>query len=59
MVDLLDTDAGDVVMVATHEGDLDASHETGLHTDYVHRPLEWGPTRVGVTGGPIGPPATS
>jgi len=43
VVDLLDPDAGDVVMVATHEDDLDASREPGLHTAYVHRPLEWGP----------------
>ena len=60
VVDLLDTDAGDVVMVATHEGDLDASRETGLHTAYVHRPLEWGPTRIAVREARrTGPPATS
>jgi len=42
-VDLLDLDADDVMMVAAHEGDLDASRDAGLHTAYVHRPLEWGP----------------
>ena len=42
-VDLLDLDADDVMMVAAHEYDLDASRDAGLHTAYVHRPLEWGP----------------
>jgi len=42
-VDLLDLDPGDVMMVAAHESDLDASRDAGLHTAYVHRPLEWGP----------------
>jgi hypothetical protein len=42
-VDLLDLDVDQVMMVAAHEGDLDASHDAGLHTAYVHRPLEWGP----------------
>ena len=41
-VDLLNLDAEDVMMVAAHERDLDASHDAGLHTAYVHRPLEWG-----------------
>jgi 2-haloacid dehalogenase len=45
-VDLLDLDADDVMMVATHERDLDASREAGLHTAYVHRPLEWGPAEA-------------
>jgi 2-haloacid dehalogenase len=42
-VDLLDLDADEVVMVAAHEPDLEASRDAGLHTAYVHRPLEWGP----------------
>lgn len=42
-VDLLNLDVDQVMMVAAHEGDLDASHDAGLHTAYVHRPLEWGP----------------
>jgi 2-haloacid dehalogenase len=42
-VDLLDVDAADVMMVAAHERDLDASRDAGLHTAYVHRPREWGP----------------
>jgi 2-haloacid dehalogenase len=42
-VDLLDLDANEVMMVAAHERDLEASRDAGLHTAYVHRPLEWGP----------------
>jgi 2-haloacid dehalogenase len=42
-VDLLDLDVDEVMMVAAHESDLDASRDAGLHTAYVHRPLEWGP----------------
>lgn len=41
-VDLLDLEADEVMMIAAHEDDLDASHDAGLHTAYVHRPLEWG-----------------
>jgi 2-haloacid dehalogenase len=46
-VDLLDLDADEVVMVAAHEPDLEASRDAGLHTAYVHRPLEWGPGAAG------------
>jgi Predicted hydrolase (HAD superfamily) len=42
-VDLLDLDADQVMMVAAHTDDLDASQDAGLQTAYVHRPLEWGP----------------
>ena len=42
-VDLLDLQPEDVMMVAAHEGDLEASREAGLRTAYIHRPLEWGP----------------
>ncbi len=45
-VDLLDLEVDDVMMVAAHEGDLDASQDVGLHTAYVHRPCEWGPDDV-------------
>jgi 2-haloacid dehalogenase len=34
-----------VMMVAAHPGDLDAARALGLRTAYVHRPLEYGPTR--------------
>ncbi len=42
-VNLLDLDADQVMMVAAHTDDLDASQDAGLQTAYVHRPLEWGP----------------
>lgn len=45
-VDLLDLRPEEVVMVAAHERDLDASREAGLRTAYVHRPSEWGPERA-------------
>jgi 2-haloacid dehalogenase len=45
-VDLLDCRPEEVVMVAAHGTDLDASREAGLRTAYVHRPLEWGPERA-------------
>ncbi|MFB6303675.1 MAG: haloacid dehalogenase type II [Haloferacaceae archaeon] len=45
-VDLLDLSPDDVMMVAAHETDLDASREAGLRTAYVHRPAEWGPERA-------------
>lgn len=45
-VDLLDLQSEEVMMVAAHERDLDASYEAGLRTAYVHRPLEWGPERA-------------
>lgn len=41
-VDLLDLDVDEVMMVAAHERDLDASRDAGLHTAYVNRPGEWG-----------------
>jgi 2-haloacid dehalogenase len=45
-VDLLDCRPEEVVIVAAHGTDLDASREAGLRTAYVHRPLEWGPERA-------------
>ncbi|MFC7008907.1 haloacid dehalogenase type II [Halalkalicoccus salilacus] len=45
-VDLLDLRPEEVVMVAAHERDLEASREAGLRTAYVHRPSEWGPERA-------------
>nr|WP_255666413.1 HAD-IA family hydrolase [Haladaptatus sp. DYF46] len=41
-VELLDLQLEEVMMVAAHERDLDASRQAGLRTAYVHRPLEWG-----------------
>ncbi|MCH7659579.1 MAG: haloacid dehalogenase type II [Euryarchaeota archaeon] len=45
-VDLLDLQPEEVMMVAAHERDLDASSKVGLKTAYVHRPLEWGPEQA-------------
>ena len=45
-VDYLDLQPEEVMMVAAHERDLEASREGGLRTAYVHRPLERGPDRV-------------
>lgn len=45
-VDLLDLDADEAMMVAAHERDLEASHDLGLRTAYIHRPLEWGPSEA-------------
>jgi 2-haloacid dehalogenase len=42
-VDLLDCRPEEVMMVAAHERDLEASQDVGLRTAYVHRPREWGP----------------
>jgi 2-haloacid dehalogenase len=50
--DLLELDANDVMMIAAHERDLDASQDVGLHTAYVHRPTEWGPDAVDSTEKP-------
>lgn len=45
-VDLLDLQPAEVMMVAAHERDLEASREVGLRTAYIHRPLEWGPEQA-------------
>ncbi len=42
-VDLLDLEAGAVMMVAAHLDDLRAARAAGLRTALVHRPLEHGP----------------
>lgn len=43
--DFFDVTPADLMMVAAHEGDLDAAKALGLRTAYVHRPLEYGPAR--------------
>ena len=43
--DFFDVTPADLMMVAAHEGDLDAAKALGLKTAYVHRPLEYGPAR--------------
>ena len=42
---LLGLQPHEVMMVATHAGDLRAAAANGLRTAYVPRPLEWGPDR--------------
>src|SRR5262245_33174310 len=43
--DFFDWKPGDLMMVAAHEGDLDAAKALGLKTAFVHRPLEYGPAK--------------
>lgn len=42
---LLGLQPSEVMMVATHAGDLRAAAAAGLRTAYIPRPLEWGPDR--------------
>jgi 2-haloacid dehalogenase len=44
--EFFDVKPPDVMMVAAHEGDLDAAKALGLKTAYVHRPREFGPART-------------
>jgi 2-haloacid dehalogenase len=41
--ELLSLDPSRTMMVAAHDTDLTNARDAGLHTAYVHRPLEWGP----------------
>lgn len=50
--DFWDVSSGDLLMVAAHDGDLQAAKALGLKTAFVHRPLEFGPAKV-----PPRPPA--
>jgi 2-haloacid dehalogenase len=40
-----DLEPAGVMMVAAHPGDLNSAKALGLRTAYVHRPLEYGPSR--------------
>jgi 2-haloacid dehalogenase len=44
--ELFDLKPEQVVMVAAHEHDLQAAQRQGLHTAFVHRPLEHGPGKA-------------
>jgi len=44
--EFFDVEPAAVMMVAAHEGDLQAAQALGLRTAYVHRPLEYGPGRA-------------
>lgn len=41
--DMLGVAAGEMMMVAAHNGDLAAARSLGLRTAFVRRPTEWGP----------------
>lgn len=43
VADVFDVEPEDVMLVATHEDDLEAAQRCGLQTAYVHRPREYGP----------------
>lgn len=43
---IFDLAPAQVMMVAAHEGDLQAARKQGLRTAFVHRPQEFGPARV-------------
>lgn len=45
-IDYLDLQPAEVMMVAAHERDLDASREAGLRTASIYRPLELSPERA-------------
>ena len=41
-----DVEPGEIMLVATHQDDLDAARALGLQTAYIERPLEFGATHV-------------
>lgn len=51
-VELLSLKPGEVMMTAAHRGDLEAARSFGLRTGFIHRPLEYGPTRQADTARP-------
>ncbi|MFW0786553.1 haloacid dehalogenase type II [Gordonia sp. CPCC 206044] len=42
LADLLEVEPSRVMMVATHQHDLDAARGFGLRTAFIERPMEWG-----------------
>jgi 2-haloacid dehalogenase len=44
-VDLLELKPEEVMMCAAHSADLGSARSFGLRTGFIHRPLEYGPTR--------------
>ncbi|NDZ97717.1 haloacid dehalogenase type II [Streptomyces sp. SID6673] len=42
LADLLEVSPAQVMMVATHQHDLDAARSFGLRTAFIERPMEWG-----------------
>lgn len=49
---LLEAQPDEVMMVATHQSDLDAARANGLRTAYIVRPDEWGPAGKDNSGSP-------
>jgi 2-haloacid dehalogenase len=50
VAELFDLAPQDVMMVATHEDDLQAAQDCGLQTAYVHRPREYGVSTAKAVG---------
>jgi 2-haloacid dehalogenase len=44
--EFFDLQPSEVMMVAAHEGDLQAAQALGLKAAFVHRPLEYGPGKT-------------
>jgi 2-haloacid dehalogenase len=54
VAEIFDLPPSGVMMVAAHQGDLQAAQKLGLKTAYVHRPLEFGPSGKQVPPPPSG-----
>ncbi|WP_317451418.1 haloacid dehalogenase type II [Gordonia jinghuaiqii] len=52
LADLLEVAPGEVMMVATHQNDLDAARSFGLRTAFIERPDEWGGDAKDDSGSP-------
>ncbi|MGV9712707.1 haloacid dehalogenase type II [Gordonia sp. NPDC003424] len=52
LAELLERRPDQVMMVATHQGDLDAARGFGLRSAFVERPMEWGGAPKDDTGSP-------
>lgn len=50
VADIFDVAPSEVMLVATHEDDLDAAQSCGLMTAYVHRPYEYGMNKTKAVG---------
>ena len=52
LAELMEVEPGQVLMVATHQSDLDAARGFGLRTAFVERPQEWGGVLKDDSGSP-------
>jgi 2-haloacid dehalogenase len=50
VADIFDVTPSEVMLVATHEDDLEAAQSCGLMTAYVHRPHEYGMKKTKIVG---------